>query len=345
MGIKGAMINKICNLMPYSFLKNNYLKLSTSKLNDFTDGEYYNKFLKKSMLVRDFDAYIDQVEKNNKYCIIQQGAFEYKIINFCFVRDMISLMIWCLENGYKPLIEIYPSSDYYEEKSNLWEKMFIQPFGANLEEVKKSGNYIVCPINRFAVRVGMSDVRKPEMVSLWGKLLNKFMVFNDYCKDYVEKEYDSILAGKRVLACVLRGTDYTRTKPKGHPKQPTTDEVFEKIDTVIKENKIDYIYLATEEKAIADKFKQYYPNKILENKRMYFDEKYFSSGDENQKISEVHFDRKDDDFFKSLEYFSSINLVSKSTMLVSGLSGGSEMAIYLNGGKYEYCYLFDKGVY
>jgi hypothetical protein len=50
MGIKGAMINKICNLMPYSFLKSNYLKLSTSKLHDFTDREYYNKFLKKSML-------------------------------------------------------------------------------------------------------------------------------------------------------------------------------------------------------------------------------------------------------------------------------------------------------
>lgn len=331
--------------MPYSFLKSNYLKLSTSKFQDFTSREYYNKFFKKSMLVKDFDACIAQVEKNNKYCLIQQGAFEYRIINFCFVRDMLSLMIWCLENGYKPLIDIYPVSDYYEEKSNLWEKMFIQPFGANLEEVKKSGDYIVCPINLFSVKIDMYDARRPERVRLWGKLLNKFMVFNDSCKEYVEKEYNSILADKRVVACVLRGTDYTRTKPKGHPKQPTTNEVFEKIDTVIKENKIDYIYLATEEKAIADRFKQHYPNKILENKRMYFDEKYFLSDNENQKVSEIHFDRKDDDFLKSLEYFSSINLVAKSNMLVSGLSGGSEMAIYLNGGKYDYCYLFDKGFY
>lgn len=257
----------------------------------------------------------------------------------------MSLIIWCLENGYKPLIDIQPNSEYYKEKGNLWEKMFIQPFGANLEQVKKSGNYIVCPINNFTIKMSMYDVHKPEMVKLWHRLITKFMVFNTCCESYLQNEYDSILAGKRVVACVLRGTDYTRTKPKGHPKQPTPEEVFEKLDVVMKENNLDYIYLATEEKAIADKFKQYYSDKILENKRMYFDEKYFLDSDKSKLISGVHFDRRDDDFLKSLEYFSSINLVSKSDVLVSGLSGGSEMAMYLNGGKYEYFYFFDKGKY
>ncbi len=345
MGIKHDAIKKMCNLIPYSFFNKNYIKLSNSKIGDFMGEAYCNKFFKKSKLIKNFDSYISEIEKNNKYCIIQQGVYKYKIINFCFIRDMISLIIWCIENGYKPLIDIYPNSEYYEKKSNLWEKMFIQPFGANLEEVKKSGNYIVCPIKHFAIKPSMFDTRKPEMVKLWNKFLVKFMVFNSNCAAYLQNEYDSILANKRVVACVLRGTDYTRLKPYGHPKQPTPEEVFEKLDTVMKEKKLDYIYLATEEKAIADKFKQYYSDKILENKRMYFDEKYFFGNNESELISGVHFDRKDDDFMKSLEYFSSINLVAKSNALVSGLSGGSEMAIYLNGGKYEYSYLFDKGCF
>ena len=46
-----------------------------------------------------------------------------------------------------------------------------------------------------------------------------------------------------------------------------------------------------------------------------------------------------------IEYMSSIDLVSKCDYLVTGLCGGSQMAIYRNGNTYKYSYIFDKGVY
>lgn len=152
-----------------------------------------------------------------------------------------------------------------------------------------------------------------------------------------------MILGKSVVACVLRSTDYTKTKPKSHPIQPTLEEVFEKIHNVMDEFNVEYIYIATEDKLIADRFHEEFPNKVIENKRHYFNEKF----DENnlERVSQVHFNRENDDYLKMLEYMSSINIVSKCDYLVTELSGGSEMAIYRNGNRYKYSYIFDKGVY
>ena len=123
-------------------------------------------------------------------------------------------------------------------------------------------------------------------------------------------------------------------------QNPTMVEFWHNI---LDEFNVEYIYIATEDKLIADRFHEEFPNKVIENKRHYFNEKF----DENnlERLSQVHFNRENDDYLKMLEYMSSINIVSKCDYLVTGLSGGSEMAIYRNGNRYKYSYIFDKGVY
>ena len=156
-------------------------------------------------------------------------------------------------------------------------------------------------------------------------------------------KYDQLIKGKKVVACVLRSTDYTKLRPSGHPIQPSLEEVFTKLHEVMGNYRIDYVYLATEDYYIADAFKKEFSNRVIENKRHYYNEQYDS---ENLvMVSQVHFDRDNDDYLKMLEYISSINLVSKCDYLVTGLNGGSEMAIYRNGNQYKYVYVFDKGVY
>ena len=73
---------------------------------------------------------------------------------------------------------------------------------------------------------------------------------------------------------------------------------------------------------------------VIENKRRYFNEKY--EQENLSVISQVHFERENDDYLKMLEYMSSMNIVNKCEYLVTGLSGGSEMAIYRNGNTYKY---------
>lgn len=124
MSIIIRLVKIIFNLLPYKFLVKNYPKLKNTKLCDCVNDVLYQRFFKESKLITDFDNYIKKIANSGKYYVIKTGIWNYKICNFCFLKDMMSIMIWCLECGYKPIIDIYPNSDYYTERSNLWEMYF-----------------------------------------------------------------------------------------------------------------------------------------------------------------------------------------------------------------------------
>ena len=105
--------------------------------------------------------------------------------------------------------------------------------------------------------------------------------------------------------------------------------------------------MATEEEKIYQMFEEAFPGQIIINKRQYYDEFYEIKnkfGDE-ARISWVHNDRENDNYYKSLEYLSSVFLLSKCNALIGGSCGGTQAAIYMNGNQYEYKYLFDLGLY
>lgn len=343
MSIIKRLINIFLNLLPYKFLIKNYPKLKNTKLCDCVNSVLYKRFFKESKLITDFDNYIKKIANSEKYYVIKAGIWNYKICNFCFLKDMLSIIIWCLECGYKPVIDILPDSDYYTEKSNLWELYFYQPFRTELNNIDMTKTKI-CPIKEYAVKIKMCDAFDDFKTRIWHRFFENLIVAKKSTQQYFDKEYDEIIKNKKVIGCVVRGTDYTKLKPKGHPKQPEIDELVDKLNEYLEKYSYDYIYLATEEKRIADAIKERFPGKVLENKRNYFDEKYFSNKNSDM-VSKVHFDRENDDYLKMLEYMSSINLVSKCDALVSGLCGGSEIAIYWNGLNYNEKFLFDKGLY
>ena len=123
-------------------------------------------------------------------------------------------------------------------------------------------------------------------------------------------------------------------------------EVLEDVRRIMEKRKYDAIYLATEELAIQEQFKKAFPEKIIINKRKYFDSYYdIKKVNKDALISAVHFERENDNYYKGLEYFSSIVLLSKCTALIAGNCGGSRAALYMNDNAYEYVYLYDKGIY
>lgn len=338
-------LSRFClKALPYKMFIKLYPKLKESRLSDITDGVFGERFFFSSSLVnRQNESFLDSSARN-RYMLIQRGLWDYRVANFCFVKDMLANIIWCVERGYIPVVDIYPPEDtHYSERVNLWELFYCQPLSLTYKSNNNIETTKICPITTSLLRPGFDDVRNPEKIDFWHDMLDIFVVYNEKTQAYFDAEYKSLIKGKKVVACVLRSTDYTRTRPKGHPVQPSVDEVFDKLREVMYIYPIDYIYLATEDSKIADAFKLEFPNKVIENKRHYFNVKY----DDNKLdvVSQVHFDRENDDYLKILEYMSSINLVSKCDYLVTGLSGGSEMAIYRNGNKYKYSYVFDKGNY
>ena len=127
----------------------------------------------------------------------------------------------------------------------------------------------------------------------------------------------------------------------------STKNIVEKFRKKNESLKCDYIYLATEEEKIYKMFDNAFPEKVITNQRHYYDEFYElrdKYGDK-ARISWVHSDRNNDNYYKSLEYMSSLFLLSKCNALIAGSCGGSQAALYLNGNSYEYWYLFDLGLY
>ena len=59
----------------------------------------------------------------------------------------------------------------------------------------------------------------------------------------------------------------------------------------------------------------------------------------------MHFERENDEYLKGLEYLSSLYIVSQCKALIAGNCGGSQMAVFVNGGRHEYEHVFDLGMY
>lgn len=112
---------------------------------------------------------------------------------------------------------------------------------------------------------------------------------------------------------------------------------------MLRKYKYEYIYLATESECIENKFREAFPGMILINKRSYYDKAMQQNG--SKWITDVHFERKNDEYLKGIEYLSSLYILSRCKALVGGNCTGTRIAIFLNDRAYERVYIFDRGLY
>lgn len=267
---------------------------------------------------------------------ITDGEYSYEYFNFCYMHNVLTLMLYAVYHHAYPKICINGSN----QELIQWEWYFKQFPIPQHEEFSE----IICPVKFLSFQPGFKDIYKPDYIKMWGRMYQTFIHLNESTRNYVENEYQTIFKGKkRVLGVICRGTDYLRLRPAGHPVQPPVDDVIALCEEKIREDSYDAIYLATEEKKIRDQFCQAFPGMIMENKRQYYDDIYYK---ENiQYIKDVHFDRENNNYWTGLEYLSSILLLSRCTALIGGNCGGAMAALFFNNGKYQYTHIFNLGLY
>ena len=276
-----------------------------------------------------------------EYCVIEEGEFPYPLFQMCFFDNMVCNIIYCLSKGYAPIVKFKDPV----EKNNLWEQFYCQPYQDEQFNSEQITNVKKCDIKRPEIYMPIWPTR--DEITLYARIFKSVAVLNTETKGYITEEQKNILAGKRVIGCLCRGTDYTANKPSGHPIQPEIEAVIKHVKEKMKELNCEYVYLATEEESIKDRFEQAFPRKILTNKRKYYDDFYKlkETGGDGTRISWVHHERKNDNKLKSLEYLSSLYILSNCNALIAGNTGGSRMALYLNDNQYEYWHLFNLGMY
>lgn len=286
------------------------------------------------------DQFSHSVIKDYKRIIsIQEGEYQYDYFNFCYLNNILSLIINCLYHKEIPIIDV----NLLRPDSIQWDWYFNQPFSISDFTSEKPAS--VCRYNTASFQPHFFDIYNPEKINLWGKVYKECLKLNQKTADYIQDEYLSILSPfNRVLGVICRGTDYTALHPPGHPIQPDTTEVIDFCKDHLKSSSYDAIYLATEERKIRDLFVKAFPGMILENKRKYYDDIY-DNNESIKYIKDVHFRRDNDRYLSGLEYLSSITLLSHCTSLIGGNCTGTMGAVFMNNRKYEYIHIFNYGLY
>lgn len=306
-------------------------------IKDIMPDWYNNRYVRKLQSVSDLKRFYKFKEnymiENYKRILILELESSIGYFNVAFLNHVLSFCLFAVTNGYIPRIKILDLNG-----ANIWERYFEQPFNSINEKE--------CEVNFFRkpcifLWPEWSYLYNKNYINLFVYLYKKFCNLNFQTTAYINQEKREILSHGRMLGVLCRGTDYLKA-PKGHPIQPSENEIVSTVRKVMN-NGYDSIYLATEDsryvKLLENEFKG---GVIFTNKRNYYDKKYYS---ENANwICNVHFERENDDYLKGLEYLSSLKILSECDGFVGGNCGGTQAAIFFNGGKYKDCIVFDHGL-
>lgn len=315
-------------------------------------SEYYGKPIDKLIKNKNYNEKIEIVRKKLQvspdkctYFIIRRDY--YGIGLFTYVCVVISYIAYAIAKGYVPVVDMKNYDNIYLEKKdvgiiNAWELYYNQPFEVGLDDIPVGARCVYSAKRGLPKRTPFleSIINDKEELQLWMYIHRNCIKPNTKVKDYLNQEM-KIIEGKTVLGILFRGTDYSKGKPKGHPIQPSYEQTIKKIEELLDED--EYIYLASEEKKIEDLLKQKFPNRVLINKRVYYDIENIDY--KAERVASLNFEREDDRFLKGLEYMSSINILSNCNSFLGSGCAGTYVAVIANNGKYDPMYLWDLGYY
>lgn len=264
---------------------------------------------------------------------------------FSYVNTSLGLINYALGKGYIPVIDMCHTPNTYLEddlvgKVNAWEYYFEQPCGYSVKDISKSRNIILCGMDTMytAGYPGYKIIEDYIDRKKWRDIAHKYLKI----KSDLLAETD-ILFSKQfsdgVLGVLCRGTDYISLRPSLHPVQPNVDEVIAKAREVLEEKKYKYIFLATEDEGIYQKFFREFGSMLLVTNA----KRYICT--ERIKLAETKDFQNTNKYVNGKEYLQTIILLSKCKALIGGVAGGTYGAILLKQEEYDYEFYFKKGFY
>ena len=231
---------------------------------------------KKKYYLNDVNKVFHIKIKNNKkyiyshikFAIIKRtncptcGLFSFYIVHLGCINKYLNL-------GYIPIIDLKSFPNIYNcfniSNKNIWEIFFDQPYGFKLEEVLKMSKklaYFECTSNENRPDPINSYYNK-LLIDFWHNFSKKYMPI----KSRIINESFNIMKklfnnSDNVLGVKMRGTDYISLKLKDHPIPPSLNKVFLDIKKMNKKYKYDWIFIATEDDMIKEKFIIKFKNNI-----------------------------------------------------------------------------------
>lgn len=270
---------------------------------------------------------------------------------FSFLFTTIGQIAYADYYGMIPVVDFMNYENTYLEESlqgkeNVWEYYFRQPYEGMVDEKTVKS---------------VSQIKMCNGGSMWNPSANYRLFYNkrgelDYyrkiCQTYIklsdEAEKKLILVQQQlfaeknnILGVLARGTDYVTLKPKGHAIQPDVDtQLIPKIDEMILKDGYEYVYLATEDQIILEKFKNKYSEKLLFYNREHIPYNHSEFKNIATYTSQMNSSKKQ----QGMDYLMQIMLLTQCQGFVGGITSASICATCLPN-TWENTYVFDLGTY
>ncbi|MCR4746478.1 MAG: hypothetical protein K5894_14785 [Lachnospiraceae bacterium] len=281
-------------------------------------------------------------EKNpdKRFFIIDAG---YENIGlFTIFNKAVSLALYAKKKGFIPVFRLtieWGIKSIYQNFAgdDIWGKFFNQSEGYELDEVMESKNVYFPPIlyNASIMQTIM------DRYSAGTRLEWDDGIYNDSIKKYLaEKSRIFLPFPDKTLGVLARGTDFVNTHLPNHTIHASMKCVGDKIDELMKEWKLDYVFIATED---LDYF-EYYKER--------FGDKAFFTDQERYKIrpgdllANMHRRNPDraDGWQLGADYILAVYLLSRcNSFLASGGCSGVAEARKMNQGQWKNEFVFDLG--
>lgn len=294
--------------------------------------------------IQEIERKIQSGDTDLTYYIIRRDNPSIGLLTF--VSVFMGHIAYAIAKGYVPVIDMKSyKSIYIKEEDvnqiNAWELFFEQPMAIRLEEIPSNARIEYSPKYINPSSPFINSLFATDEKLFWKRIANKFIRLNTKTENYILEEYNALLANKKILGLLYRGTDYKSLKPKDHPIQPDVDLFISMIKEKLDEwGNFDGFYLATDEENVVKRLEKEFPGKIIVNRREYYD-----SFTDISYLAEAKFNRDNDEFIKGLEYLSSIKLLSTSDSIIAGLCAGTYAANFLKKENFRHEYFFNLGVY
>ena len=254
---------------------------------------------------------------------------------------------YAIKKGYIPVIDFENYKTQYcdenKKNKNVWEYYFEQISDYSLSEVYQSKKVILSGLSALSKCDSYLDQRMDaDSLKKSRYFIKTYIKPSKDTNEFIEKQVSTINPEK-TLGLYLRGTDYTKLKPAGHPVQPDVQQAIVKADEVMQRNGLEYVFLVTEDADIYKSIKEYYKERLI----IVTYDKFISNYKGKSFLSQdydVITQLSDSPYQRGMNYLAKIILLSKCKCFVGGNTCGSWAANVFSDGYIE-SYIFNLGLY
>lgn len=261
---------------------------------------------------------------------------------FSYVIGALGGIVYAVDQGYIPIIDMQNySNPYLDEKKggNAWEYFFEQPCGYSLKDIEHAKNVILsegiptwnCPDMRVFEEAN-------DEYAFWKQMWNEYVRINKLTFEhiyYISKGMDY----KNSCGVIIRGTDYTKNKPIGHPVQPTPDQAIKTVDELLKKWGYNNFFLTTEDQKMYTLFRKFTDFNLMSLNSYRLDKDDITNYNIPEKISNTIGGYK-----HGLDYLTNVWIVSQCESIIAGKCGAS-IAAKMMSNEYRKEYYWELGIY